>query len=107
METGNFQLNLDNLEWPKLQERRLQNKLTLFQKARLNQVHIPTDHLNFRETKTRQGGTGQTYDRPFSKIDAHIYSFFPQATALWNSLPQELRSTKDLDTFKMELNKST
>ena len=44
-------------------------------------------------------GTGQTYDRPFSKIDAHIYSFFPQATALWNSLPQELRSTKDLDTF--------
>ena len=99
METGNSQLNLDNLNWPKLQVRRLQNKLTLFQKARLNQVHIPTDHLNLRQTRTRQGGTGQTYDRPFSNIDAHIYSFFPQATALWNSLPQELRSTKDLDTF--------
>ena len=83
METGNSQLNLDNLEWPKLQERRLENKLTIFQKARLNQIHIPTDHLNLRQTKTRQGGGGLTYDRPFSKIDAHIYYFFPQATALW------------------------
>ena len=105
METGNSQLNLDNLEWPKLQERRLENKLTIFQKARLNQIHIPTDHLNLTQTKTRQGGGGPTYDRPFSKIDAHIYSFFPQATALWNSLPLELRSTEDLDTFSSGVKK--
>ena len=34
-----------------------------------------------------------------SKIDAHIYSFYPQATALWNRLPTELRSSDDLETF--------
>ena len=36
METGNKQFNLDSLEWPKLQERRLENNLALFQKPRLN-----------------------------------------------------------------------
>ena len=29
METGNTQFNLDSLEWPKLQERRIENELTL------------------------------------------------------------------------------
>ena len=105
METGNSQFNLDTLEWPKLQERRLQNKLTLFQKARLNQVDIVTDHLNLRHTRTRQGGDGLTYDRQFSKIDAHIYSFYPQATALWNRLPTELRSSDDLETFSKGIQK--
>ena len=99
METGNTQFNLDSLEWPKLQERRLENKLTLFQKARLNLVDIPTDHLNLRQTRTRQGGGGPTYDRTFSKIDAHIHSFYPQSSALWNRLPPDLRTSEDLDIF--------
>ena len=56
METGNTSLNLDILEWPKLEERRLQTKLNLFQKARLKLIDIPTDHLDFKSRPTRQGG---------------------------------------------------
>ena len=45
METGNTKLNLDKLEWPTLEERRLQTKLTSFQKCRLKHIDVPTDHL--------------------------------------------------------------
>ena len=54
METGNINLNLDTLEWPTLEERRLQTKFTLFQKARLTFIDIPTDHLTFKSRQTRQ-----------------------------------------------------
>ena len=82
METGNTSLNLDILEWPKLAERRLQTKLNLFQKARLKLIDIPTDHLDFKSRPTRQGGEGQTYQRNFSKVDSHIFSFYPHTTHL-------------------------
>ena len=60
METGNSYFNLNSLEWPKLESRRLENKLNLFQKARLNLVDIPTDHLNIRQTSTRRDSGGPT-----------------------------------------------
>ena len=75
METGNSEFNLNELEWPKLEERRLENRLNLLQKARLKLVDIPTDHLHLRQTRTRRGGGGPVYDKEFSKIDAHIHSF--------------------------------
>ena len=61
METGNTKLILDSLEWPTLEERRLQTKLTLFQKARLKLIDITADHLTFKSRQTRWGGDGQTY----------------------------------------------
>ena len=58
IETGNSQFNLDSLEWPKLEERKLQTKLNMFQKARLKLIDIPTDHLDFKSRPTRQGVEG-------------------------------------------------
>ena len=55
MESGAHRFNLDLLEWPKLEERRLQTRLTLFQKARLNLIDIPTNHLAIKSRQTRQG----------------------------------------------------
>ena len=49
------------------------------------------------------GRGGPTYDRTFSKIDAHIHSFYPQSSALWNRLPPELRTSEDLDTFSKSI----
>ena len=103
METGNSEFNLNELEWPKLEERRLENRLNLLQKARLKLVDIPTDHLLLRQTRTRRGGGGPVYDKEFSKIDAHIHSFFPQATAVWNNLPLQVRTSEDLSFFKNEI----
>ena len=55
MESGAHRFNLDLLGWPKLEVRRLQIKLTLFQKTRLNLIDIPTDHLAIKFRQTRQG----------------------------------------------------
>ena len=68
MESGNTKLNLDNLGWPTLEERRLQTKLITFQKCRLGKIDLPTDYLIFKKRPTRLGGDGLTYQRLFSKI---------------------------------------
>ena len=99
MENGNSKLNLESLGWDTLEERRLQTKLIIFQKARLNLIDIPTDHLALRNRQTRRGGDGPTYEREFSKIDSHIYSFYPSATRLWNLLPADIRLTEDISKF--------
>ena len=61
MEPGNSQLNLQNLGWQTLEERRLQAKLSTFQKARLNILDLPLDHLKFKNRQTRLGGDGPMY----------------------------------------------
>ena len=99
METGNSKFNLNTLGWPTLEERRLQTKLILFQKSRLNLIDIPTDHLKFKSRQTRQSGDGLTYHRDFSRIDGHIFSFYHHTPLLWNHLPAEARSLTDLDVF--------
>ena len=100
METGNSQINLDHLEWPTLEERRLQTKLNIFQKARLELIDIPTDHL-IEQTRqsARLGGEGIKYHREFSKINGHIYSFFPHTSHLWSNLPSDTRTCKKIDQF--------
>ena len=87
METGNSDRNVKSLGWETLEERRLQSKLTVFQKGRLGQIDIPTDHLILKTRPTRRGGDGPTYQREFSSIDSHIASFYPSSTRLWNNLP--------------------
>ena len=105
METGNTKLNLDSLEWPTLEEKRLQTKLTIFQKARLKLIDIPTDHLKFKSRQTRQGGDGQTYQRFNSNVGGHIFSFFPHTTNLWNHLPLGVRLSNDIEEFTSEVKK--
>ena len=85
-------------------ERRLKNKLNIFQKARLNLIHIPTDHFAFQNRQTRHGGEGFLYQRFLSKIDSHFYSFYPQATYIWNLLPLEIRQCQDINIFTSKVN---
>ena len=105
MENGNTKLNLDQLNWPTLEERRLQTKLGIFQKARLKEIDLPTDHLAFTNRPTRQGGDGQTYQKFFSNIDSHRFSFYPHTTNLWNKLPLEVRLETNMDIFTSQVNK--
>ena len=96
MEPGNTLKNYKSLGWDTLEERRLQKKLSIFQKARLNLIDIPTDHLTFNARQTR---LGWSYHRVHSVVDSHKYSFFPQATNLWNHLPSEVKRCEDINIF--------
>ena len=68
MESGNTITNSDHLNWPIFEERRLLRTLTIFQKARLNLIYIPTDHLTYNTRQTRQGGDRSTYLDDFQKL---------------------------------------
>ena len=100
MESGNTKTNLG---WPTLEERRLQTKLTTFQKCRLGHIDLPTDHLILKKRQTRLGGDGPTYQKMFSKIDSHIYSFYPHTTSLWNQLPSHVRLNENIESFNTQI----
>ena len=105
METGNTLKNLNILGWDSLEERRLKTKLTIFQKGRLGEIDIPTDHLTLKSRQTRRGGGGPTYQKEFSSVDGHLYSFYPSVTRLWNNLPAEVRNCGKLEQFSSNLQK--
>ena len=104
MESGNTLVNLEKLDWPTLEERRLQTKLTIFQKARLNLIDIPVKHLKQTTRSTRQFGDGLSYFKEFSDINSHIFSFYPHTSQLWNHVPADVRTCDNLETFKSQIN---
>ena len=99
MEAGNTSKNLNSLGWDTLEERRLKTKLTIFQKGRLGDIDIPTDHLALVTRPTRRGGGGPIYQKEFSNVEAHRSSFYPSTTRLWNKLPVELKTCDNMDFF--------
>ena len=103
MESGNTLINLKNLGWDTLEERRLQTKLTIFQKGRLGDIDIPTDHLILNTRPTRRGGGGLSYQKEISRVDTYKYSFYPSTTRLWNQLPTNVKSCTKIDHFCKEI----
>ena len=99
MKTGESKKNRDKLGWDRLEERRLQNKVIIFHKARLNLIDIETGHLTYKSRETRMGGGELAYNRPTSAVDSHAFSFFPSTIKAWNHLPAALKSCKDMDQF--------
>ena len=58
-------------------EKSLQAKLATFQKARLNILDLPLDHLKFKNRQTRLGGDGPMYlFSPLLYVNGHIFSFY-------------------------------
>ena len=100
-EHGNTHKNFETLGWCSLRERRLKAKLTLFYKIQSNLIHIPRDDLKPNPRKSDK------YLIPSSSIDSHLFSFFPCAIRLWNSLPPSCTSRPSLDSFKASLEGTT
>ena len=48
-------------------------------------------------------GHSKRFIQPMTQIDSYLYSFFPSAIKLWNSLPQHVIDSKDIDQFKQRL----
>ena len=99
MEPGNSKKNLVRLGWDSLEERRLQTKIIIFHKARLNLIDVETGQLTFKSRQTRMGGGELAYNRPTSAVDSHAFSFFPSTIYIWNRLPAALKSCEDMDKF--------
>ena len=92
-----------SLNLPPLQLRRQTDKVILMYKI-MNGLLDCTPRpgtLQFPNRPTR--GQPLKLRIPQSRTDAHLYSFFPSAIRLWNSLPAEATSATSLTTFKSRL----
>ena len=86
---------LKRLEWETLEKRRLMVTLATFHKIRLGLTGIalpPWITPSTRDTSK--------YLQPASRINAHMYAFYPRAIRLWNLLPAHTRTLEDVGEFE-------
>ena len=86
------------LEWDTLEIRRCKSVATMGYKIVNRLVAIPATQLNLAKDSTR--GNGMAFIQISTFTNFYKYSFFPALVKIWNSLPADLVSAKDLDAFK-------
>ena len=91
------------LEWDTLVIRRCKSIATMGYKIVNSLVAIPATQLTLAKDSTR--GNGMAFIQISSSTNYYKYSFFPALVKIWNSLPADLVSAKDLDAFKEGLSK--
>ena len=91
---------LDQLKWPPLKQRRAQAKVIMIFRIRRKLVEIPSTSLIPAETAGRTRGHDQKLQTPYNRTNVMLYSFFPDAIRLWNSLDQKAVDCKTIDSFK-------
>ena len=69
------------------------------------QAKLWSDSRNsFRENAEKNIDQGHT---PASNVNSHLHSFYPNSIRLWNSLPVDVKSSKNAEVFKSKLDKIT
>ena len=93
---------INSLNWQTLQSRRSSLKVTMMYKIVHNIVSIHQGHyLTPCTSSTRHHNF--TYKIPYSRVNSHLYSFFPSTIRLWNSLDSETVNQTSLQQFKRSL----
>ena len=87
--TSSVSSMLQQLQWPTLQERRAQAKVTMMYRIVYQLVDVPTTYL-IPISSIR--GHGLNYLVPYARTQIYQRSFFPDTIGLWNSLPQSVSS---------------
>ena len=95
---------LHQLQWDTLEARQNSLHVILLYKIINKLVDIfSEEQLLLTNSVTR--GHPLRYLQPPTKIDAYIYSFFPSAIRIWNSLLSDIVKAETLDLFKSGVNK--
>ena len=93
-----------NLQWPSLQQRRQDAKVSMIYRIHHNLVDIPTTHLRTTALSTR--GHPLKFFVPYTRTDIYKASFFPSGIRLWNQLPASVVAAATLESFKASLSPS-
>ena len=88
---------LQTLGWDTMAERRAKLRQDL-----VHVVDIPLDQ-HFTELTTRTRGNSEKFRVPYSRTLSAKHSFFPDATRIWNNIPDDATRAESLDTFKSRL----
>ena len=93
---------VDILGLERLETRRKRNKITTLFKVANRFLDIPaSNHISYANRNTR--GHTKKINIPTSRIDAHLHSFFPSTSRLWNRLPQEAVDAETVAEFSTVL----
>ena len=88
-----YKLNLDTLE-----RRRQHHMVKTFHK-----VFYGHDGINIPASIIPSQRDNLKFVQPASRINCHLYSFYPRAIRFWNLLPFHLRNMNDMDAFGQSL----
>ncbi|XP_072043470.1 uncharacterized protein [Amphiura filiformis] len=97
---------LKDLQWPSLENRRLQYRLSMLYRIRFNLVDIDwKDYL--QEAKSRTRGHNSRFWLPYCSTQQFASSFFQRSSRDWNKLEKDPADFRSLDAFKLALRDST
>jgi len=86
---------LKRLEWDTLEKRRMIATLSAFNKIRLGLTGISLPPWIIPSTRDPL-----KYIQPTSRINTHMYAFYPRVVRLWNLLPAQTRTLEDMEKFE-------
>ena len=90
---------LQELGWRTLEQRRIDNRLSLCYKIVNNLVAIPSEEY-FTHTHRNSRSTHQMALRPIStSTDYYKFSYFPRTITHWNALPPAIPSLPTIEQF--------
>ena len=102
-EHGNTRKNMKSLGWQPLQERRAKLKVTMLFKIKEDLIEINKEDL----IPSFSPRHPLNFFYPQSSKDCHLFSFFPSAIRLWNTIPDSIKAADSLSGFKSAIENYT
>ncbi len=100
--TSSVTAMIKDLKWESLEERRNKLKATMTYRVINKLVDVDLPNIFTRNTRTTRGHNQRCFV-PYCSTEALRNSYFHSAVRIWNKLPLDLISSKDLDTFQRNL----
>ena len=95
---------VQRLGWESLETRRTKSRLTMIYKETHGLIPSNIEQYTYKGTRcTRRLHSRLSYEAPRTNKDCLKYSLYPRTIPEWNLLPDNLKSTTNLDKFKTML----
>ena len=95
---------LHHLKWPSLEQRRLEQRLTVMFKIQNDLIAIPIpDYVQRQKTSHTRQYHPAKFRVMAPKSNTYKFSYFPRTIQDWNSLPTSILNTQQLHKFKTAL----
>ena len=103
--SSNYHSLLYQLSLPKLSSRRKISKPLLLYKFIHNILFIPSNNPNFQDSYSPHLCFSHNLNIriPYSRTNSSLYSFFPDTSALWNSLPPSVKDSNSPTVLRNSL----
>ena len=97
--TFNVDKMMNVLQWPTLQQRRKQTRLTMLYKMTNSLAHMTCNNLSQQTSRGRRAHN-KTFRRITCRTDYRNYSFLPCTNRDWNGLASDTVQSPSLGAFK-------